>query len=284
MDSLPDSAVSFASRLRAEEWLLATLGVFTALALLGTCGLCVISGAAVGAGMAYAVGIAMFPPLGRGRLLLNYVAVWTFYAGSTRVTEALGFPLWHAQLLAWDRVLFGETPSIIVQGRFPGWVNDLCSLGYLSYHVYLHWVLIDALWRSDAWRAAYSRAILCGFGIGFWGYLLTPASGPSVAFPELFTHPLMGGGATWLNEAVVGNLGSKYDAFPSLHILVTGLLLATDWHWHRTRWKIMVAPSLVLVASTLVLRLHFAVDLLAGAALFACLRPWIHSQEVTRDA
>jgi membrane-associated phospholipid phosphatase len=72
---------------------------------------------------------------------------------------------------------------------------------------------------------------------------------------------------TRFNHWIVGNFAAKYDAFPSVHILVTSLMLVCDWRWNRTRMWCMLVPSLLMVASTLLLRLHYSVDLLAGAGL-----------------
>jgi membrane-associated phospholipid phosphatase len=48
---------------------------------------------------------------------------------------------------------------------------------------------------------------------------------------------------------------------------VTAALLACDWRWCRTRFWIILLPGIGLMFATLPLRLHFAVDLLAGALL-----------------
>ena len=265
------------------ERLFAGLGAIVVLGLLWRSGASHTAIAAAGLWAAYMFGVVRTTSSSRGRLLINYFAVWAFYGGSSFAIEALRLPLHHEQLLAWDRVLFGETPSVAWQGVAPGWLNDLLSASYLSYHVYLHWVLAEALWKSDAWRAAYSRVLFTAFGIGFIGYFVFPAGDPRVAFPELYARPVEGGLMTRFNHWIVGNLAAKYDAFPSVHILVTTAMLACDWRWNRTRMWIMVIPSLFMVASTLLLRLHFAVDLLAGAGLAVGVLALVRIREVRID-
>ena len=85
---------------------------------------------------------------------------------------------------------------------------------------------------------------------------------------------------THFNQWIVGNLAAKYDAFPSVHILVTSAMLACDWRWSRTRLWCMIVPALFMVASTLLLRLHFAVDLLAGAGLAVGVLALVRIREV----
>ena len=265
------------------ERLFAGLGAIVVLGWLWRSGASHTAIAATGLWAVYMFGVARTTSTSRLRLLINYFAVWAFYGGSSFAIEALRLPLHHEQLLAWDRVLFGETPGVAWQGDAPGWLNDLLSASYLSYHVYLHWVLAEALWKSDSWRAAYSRVLFTAFGIGFIGYFVFPAGDPRVAFPELYTGPVEGGLMTQFTHWIVGNLAAKYDAFPSVHILVTTAMLACDWRWNRTRLWCMLIPSLFMVASTLLLRLHFAVDLLAGAGLAVGVLAVVRIREIRFD-
>lgn len=249
------------------ERLFASLGTVVVLALFVRTGASHTFLVAGGLWMAYLAGVVQTRHSGRVRLLINYFAVCVLYGGSSFAIDALRLPLHHAQLLAWDRTLWGETPGVRWQGAAPGWLNDLLSASYLSYHVYLHWLLVDVLCRSDAWRSAYSRVLFTGFAVGFFGYFAFPAGDPRVAHPELYTLPVTGGLMTRFNQWIVGNFAAKYDAFPSVHILVTSLMLTCDWRWNRTRMWCMLVPSLLMVASTLLLRLHYSVDLIAGAVL-----------------
>ena len=280
----PHSAIeSSRSRWTLSELLFAALGVVVVLGLFWRSGASHTAIAAAGLWAAYVLGVVRTFPSSRLRLLINYFAVWAFYGGSSYAIEALRLPLHHNQLLAWDRALFGETPGVAWQGYAPGWINDLLSAGYLSYHVYLHWVLAEALWKSDAWRSAYSRVLFTAFGVGFVGYFVFPAGDPRVAFPELFSHPVEGGLMTQFTHWIVGNLAAKYDAFPSVHILVTTAILTCDWRWNRTRLWFMLIPSLFMVTSTLLLRLHFAVDLLAGAGLAVGVLAIVRIREIRID-
>lgn len=222
---------------------------------------------ATAAALVYGVAIRLTQPEGRGRMLVDYVTVCGLYGGSTFLIDALRLPTHEGALLRLDRLWFGETPSVVLSGLFSPTMNDLWSGLYLGYHLYLHIALIDALLRSGRRRARYGRVVFSTFAIGMAGYFLFPARGPEVAFPELFVSPLHGGPLTRLNNEVVGRLASRYDAFPSLHVLVTAALLACDWRWCRTRFWIMLLPATGLMFATLPLRLHYAVDLLASAVL-----------------
>ncbi len=218
--------------------------------------------------LAYTTAVFRTWPDSRARTIANYLAVCGLYGASTTLIDSLQVPTHHAALLAFDRHWLGETPSVTLAGRFDGWPNDLLSAAYLNYHLYLHWALLDLLWRPEMWRrSSYSRVVFPAFAIGFTGYSLFPSCGPEVAFPDLYGSPLQGGGLTRLNEWIVGHLASRYDAFPSLHVLVTVSLLACDWRWFRTRFWIMLLPAAGMIVATIPLRLHYAADLLASTVL-----------------
>ena len=265
------------------EQIFAALGGCVVLALFWRCGSDGRVWSAAGLWAAYCFGVLRTYPGSRLRMLVNYFAVWGFYGGSSSAIEALGLPRHEEQLLRWDRALFGESPAIAGQGITPGWINDLLSAGYLSYHVYLHWVLAESLGKTSGWRKAYGLAIYTAFGVGFIGYFAFPAGDPRVVFPELLVSPVEGGLLTRLNDWIVRSFAARYDAFPSLHVLVTTVLLACDWRWKRTRVWCMIIPTLWMVASTLLLQLHFAVDLLAGAGLAIGVLCLIRFREIRID-
>ena len=142
----------------------------------------------------------------------------------------------------------------------------------MMYLVYLCLAVVHAARAGDSASKRLSVYLFTGFTLGFVGYLLVPAVGPLHAYPELFHQPLPGGALTGLgNNAVTGG-SSVYDVFPSLHILITCILLDHDWRHMRRRFWVMAVPSLVMVLSTVYLRYHYGVDILAGFLLFLALR------------
>lgn len=194
---------------------------------------------------------------------------WAGYLGSTSIIEALHLTPHHAALLAADRWLMGETPSVALSSFEGAWIGETLSAGYLSYQVYVHWVFVEALFKSNEWRDRCGSMLFTAFAVGFVGYLVCPASPPAAVYPELYTTPLAGGWLMRMNDALNAAAAARYDAFPSLHLLITLTLLLHDWRWARWRFLIMLAPSLVMMVSTLALRLHYVVDLIASMVLFA---------------
>jgi hypothetical protein len=222
--------------------------------------------AGVGAIHCFLVGISA--PASRLRLVTNFVLLWVIYGGCSSIIEALGLPVHQRALLAADRWLFGETPSVAWSAHLTGWMADVLSAAYLSYQVYLHWAFIEAWFRDETWRLRFGRCIFPAFAVGFVGYFLFPAACPNVAFPELYAQAIPGGWIPRFNESLNASLAARYDAFPSLHVLITLTLLAFDARLRHPRFWIMLVPSLLMGVATLALRLHYAVDVLAAVAIF----------------
>lgn len=203
------------------------------------------------------------PP--RARIFWLYAFTLAFYTAVEWIVPALGRAPVDGALLAADRALFGETPA----ARFtptPGW-TDLLSGCYLSYHLYLHGALIWAAVRIET-AGRLVRPLFLAFALGMAGYLMVPATGPAIAFPERFAIPIEGGWMTTVNQAFISRGTSLYDVFPSLHVLMTLTLLHHDWRWLRRRFWIALGPAVGLTVSTLYLRYHYAVDLLAGVGVW----------------
>lgn len=258
-------------RVQIHEWLYLRLGCAIVLALIfvGDDGHLLLAATALTC--AYAAVQRMGEPGGRVRLIGAYVVTWALYAGSSALVEALGVPLRHHELMAADAALFGVSPVLALSGKASPWMNDLLSLGYMSYHVYLHWALLQVV-ISNKNGALFGARLFTAFAVGFLGYLLYPAAPPLTAFPELFPALVVGGMLTHWNESINASMASRYDAFPSLHVLITLTLLAWDWDCFRLRFWIMLGPSLLMLVATLALRLHYVVDLLVAALLFFMLQ------------
>jgi len=273
----PSPPASPARRLDAHEAALLLLALGTTLALLARTGAGEATARALAAGLAYGGVIAVLgrlPSEGaqKARLASAYAFALWFYQSVAWITPALGTPLQDARLLALDRAILGETPAVALQGAARPWLTDLLSACYLGYHAYLHAALAWALLRPLEETRRLFTPLFTTFALGYAGYLASPAVGPATALPDAFAAPLVGSLPTALNAWVVARGSSVYDAFPSLHTAITCALLAHDLRFARRRAVALALPCLGLLVSTVYLRYHYAVDLVAGAAVFAAVQ------------
>ena len=173
-----------------------------------------------------------------------------------------------AQLLAWDRRLFGETPALPMEKLVTPALTDVMVAAY-----FLHLVLPPVL--AVAWymrrRAIFREFLLAVLIAGLLasiGYLAVPAVGPGIAFAPLFGVGLRG----TLYRPIIEFLDAARaprDVFPSLHVAVSTIVLYYGGLRSRA-WFAVLAPLVVLNwFSTIYLRYHYLVDVLAGWATAA---------------
>lgn len=204
--------------------------------------------------------------------LLWYPSVMglSFYALPGAI-EALGRPNADAWLAAADRQLLGAPVAERLLALASPWLSDLLTLCYLFFFV----VLIFGPGHYCVRDLARFRACIVGlfvlYAAGFAGYVALPAGGPFRALSELPPLP-MGPFAQWMHPVIVGG-SNGVDVFPSIHFAASLYLLVFDWWYHRRRFWLWLLPIVLLWLSTVYLRYHYLVDLLAGA-LVALLGLW----------
>jgi hypothetical protein len=276
-------------RWQVHESALVILGLATLVTMVGRAGLQAITFELAIANIAFVLMIVLilrFAPGRAGwqrlRLFAAYFFVLWFFSAVRRMVPALHLQLHDVQLLEIDRRLFGETPAAMFATR--AWVTALLSLAYLAYLVYLHAALLR--WGAgDLERARrFWNYLFLAYAVGFAGYLLVPAIGPQAAFPELFTPLPCDNWAARLNAEIVSRGSAVYDVFPSLHVLITCVVLDFDYRQSRKVFYCMLPVVGLIFLSTLYLRYHYAIDLIAGALCFAVVRFWFNRWEASQDS
>jgi len=170
-------------------------------------------------------------------------------------------------LLAIDRFLLGETPSQFMQHLVTPWLTDFMSLCYMLFMPLLFFNLLRYFFRQRELLSEFYAGLFTVYGLGFLGYLLVPATGPWLAYPELFTVKLSGGLLTSLGNAMVVHGSNRVDVWPSLHCAVSLFILGFAWRHHRREFWLLLLPVMGLWMSTFYLRYHYFIDVVCGFAL-----------------
>ncbi len=185
-------------------------------------------------------------------------------------------------LWRWDMALFGRSLSLWMEPLATPVLTEVMSIVYAAFIPVLLLTLVQYV-RGDLRTArAFYAGLFTLYGIGYLGYTLVPAIGPYVAMADRFTVPLGGYWITDLLTALYPLGTNRCDAFPSLHVAASAYILLFDRR-HRPRWyRAYLVPCVLLWLSTIYLRYHYGVDVVAGFAL-AVVGVWVAAEVWRRD-
>ena len=173
-------------------------------------------------------------------------------------------------LIRLDYMLFGMHPTVALERFTTPVLTEILQFAYASY--YFLPVILGVTLKMEGKEAEFHRSvfliILCFF-LSYIGYILVPALGPRYTLNHLQSVELHG---IFLRDVINDTLNSlegiKLDAFPSGHTAVTLTVVYLAYRFQKTLLRIFLPLALALVISTVYLRYHYVVDVLAGILLF----------------
>lgn len=177
----------------------------------------------------------------------------------------------HYTLAALDEELFGVQPCVWAERFVTPARTELMQLLYMSFL----WiapstsVILLLQKRRREFRAATMAVLVCFF-LGYFLYVLFPAAPPRLVFVYDFTRSLEGYPRIFSTLSARAFALLPVDsraAFPSLHAAVSLVVLIHAWRHVRAWFWILLPFAVGLWISTIYLRHHFVVDLIAGWAL-----------------
>jgi membrane-associated phospholipid phosphatase len=175
-----------------------------------------------------------------------------------------------ARLIAVDLAIFGVHPTLWMERLIHPLLTGVLQSAYISYYfipVSLGVVLI-ARGRFGEFEEVLFGILLC-FYLSYIGYLLVPAIGPRFTLSHLQTVELqMSPFIATIQDALNALEKNKTDAFPSGHTAVSLMALYYAWKEREKRLFTVLVPLVTgLIISTVYLRYHYVIDVIAGIAL-----------------
>jgi membrane-associated phospholipid phosphatase len=213
----------------------------------------------------------------RGPRALSFLSHWYplalfgfFFEEIHHIVHAI-VPRWFdAPLVALDHALFGAHPTVWVE-RFSGyWLNEYMQLTYTTYLPLLPLFAGYLWWRGRrAGFETYIVSMCAAYYLCYVIYVFFPVEGPHHTLAHLQQVELHGGPFT----AVI-NLIQKYGrvhggAFPSTHVAGSVVVLISAYRFARRLGYALTPLVLSICVATVYGRYHYAVDVLAGAAMGA---------------
>lgn len=200
------------------------------------------------------------------------IAVYTNLHDTVRYVNAHDIHPYLSALEAW---IFGGQPVLWAEAYITPARTEFFNFFYANFFLVAPSVVL-ILWISG--RRVEARTVLLGiivcFYTGYVLYLIFPAAPPRLYYASLglFKVTLRGGPITNFQEYLIGMMPNHAEraAFPSLHAAVSCLSLYYAWKYCRWFFPILLVFVVGLLTSTVYLRHHWVVDLLAGM----CLVPW----------
>jgi membrane-associated phospholipid phosphatase len=173
-----------------------------------------------------------------------------------------------------DKALFGFDVTQWLEKIYSPALTDILTISYFSYYLLptLSAVVFYFYKRDDAGIIIFKKyifAIVIAWYSAFIWYIILPAAGPDLAFPQNYAIPLTGNLAfvnyylttvhNYLLTSVVRN------TFPSLHF---GIILLTNYFAFKKSkiyfFFVTLPLGTGLTIATLYLRQHYLIDLLGS--------------------
>lgn len=186
-------------------------------------------------------------------------------------------------LIVIDRWVFGTDPTHWLMAFAHPAVTEILQISYTCYYIILLSVFFELdLERRHTEYFLGAFLVVYGFYLSYVGYFLMPAVGPRFTLHDFnsMNSELPG---LWLSNLLRDfvNAGesipkgtshaigfAQRDAFPSGHTQLTLVILYIAFtNRMKSRWVLLVVGSLLIV-STVYLRYHYVVDVLAGVVFF----------------
>ncbi|UCE64902.1 MAG: inositol phosphorylceramide synthase [Candidatus Zixiibacteriota bacterium] len=175
----------------------------------------------------------------------------------------------HHYLIAIDQWMFGAQPAVWAERFIHPVLTEIFSFCYMIFFAFGPAVALTLYLqkRKTEFRAVMVSVVLC-FYAGYLLYVLFPAVPPRITLQHLFTIKFNG---TPLADTAIAMINvlprESRAAFPSLHAAVTLLSLVLAYKYVRWLFWILLPFCTGLLLSTVYLRHHYVIDLIAGFIL-----------------
>jgi len=175
----------------------------------------------------------------------------------------------HSTLIAIDQWLFGVQPAVWAQQFIHPVLTEIFSFCYMIFFLFAPLVAFTLYLqgRKGPFRETLVSVILC-FYTGYILYVIFPAVPPRITLKEMYTIQFNG---TPIADAALNMVSllpsDSRAAFPSLHSAVTLLSLMFAFKYVRWLFWVMLPFCTGLLLSTIYLRHHYVIDLIAGFVL-----------------
>jgi membrane-associated phospholipid phosphatase len=172
-------------------------------------------------------------------------------------------------LIKIDYAIFGVHPTLWLEQFSNPLLVEYFQIVYATFY-FLPIILVIILYKrkeqDDINFIVY--IIVLGFYLSYATYFLVPAIGPRFTLSHLQLNPVTG---LWVTQPIIDALNFlediQRDAFPSGHTEMTILTMIYAWKFSKKYFWILSIIGSSLIISTVFLRYHYVIDVVAGGVL-----------------
>lgn len=173
-------------------------------------------------------------------------------------------------LLKIDYIIFGVHPTVWLETFTHPIITEILQIVYSTFYFLPIFLGVILFIRRDREHFNFFIfMVVLGFYVSYLGYFIIPALGPRFTLDHLQTFSLSG---IWLMEDIHFLLNKleniQRDAFPSGHTAITLLTLYYARRYNKSYYLLMIPVTVLMIISTVYLRYHYVIDVLAGTLLF----------------
>jgi membrane-associated phospholipid phosphatase len=161
-----------------------------------------------------------------------------------------------------DRFLFfGKLPSEWLAPFSNPLLTDIFFAAYMSWFAMIYVTLLLMWKHSPKAVDEYVTTTILAFYIGYIAYAIVPAIGPE--FTVHYGNQL----GSVINLLTIGQKNLPRDCFPSLHTGISIIMLVFIRRYKKNLFGVYLFITAMIIVSTQYLRVHYGIDVIAGAAL-----------------
>ncbi len=204
------------------------------------------------------------------KLFITYIAVsGLLLALAPYIVSRLGLSSQDLTLARWDLALWKTDPVFLPDVLQNPLLTEVLQLVYFLFIPSVIGLGILYWYQRSSPEFRYCTfLVVMTFLITYLGYVVVPARGPRF-MDYVSHHPALQG--LWFFHFFQGTLdnleGLQYDCFPSGHVAVTIICAYAARKLSSTAFWIYCVFAALIAFSTIYLRYHYMIDVLAGALL-----------------
>lgn len=164
-----------------------------------------------------------------------------------------------------DIKLFNCSPAMEFSALIPhAWFSEIMYFAYFAYYLIYAYIIVYFFFRDykNLYKATF--IILLSFFIYYIVFIVVPVEGPQFYYSVADAQVPEGYFFSFLMRSIQGMGEMPTGAFPSSHVGMTLIYLFILFKYKRNAFWITLPVACLLFASTVYIKAHYLVDVVAG--------------------